>query len=141
MKKIFFAFALVMLAGASNVYATVNSWYLKDTTKYENVRITNVFYAPYLHSPRICAYFTASSDGSNVTGCAVADNGYYQKNAVQTSPFMEIFDTVKYFYTTGEKISVYIRINAFSHFDSSVSQNEIVAIGTCNQWCFGEIIK
>ncbi|EHI8475828.1 pertussis toxin [Salmonella enterica] len=141
MKRFFLVFTLVMMVGASNVYASVNRWYLKDTVKYENVKVTNVFYAPYLHSPRICAFFTASQGGSNVAGCAVADNDYYQKNTAQTSPFMEIFDTVKYFYTTGEKISVYIKLNAFPEFDTTVSKHEIVAIGTCNGWCFGETIK
>ncbi|ECG1194496.1 pertussis toxin [Salmonella bongori] len=140
-QKIFSICAFLSLIGSYDSNAAVNSWYLKDTVKYEHMRITNIFYAPYLHSPRICAFFTAQPGKQNVTGCAVADNSYYAKNNAGTSPFDEIFSTLRYFYATGEDISVYIRSNAFSDFDTSISRNEIVAIGTCNGWCFGETIR
>ncbi|HHR5901452.1 TPA: subtilase family AB5 toxin binding subunit [Providencia alcalifaciens] len=134
---------ILLMAFSMNAYANTNDWYLKDTERYENMRITNVFFAPYERSPRICVSL-AAVDGNNekdTTACAVADNGYYIKNGQGTGAFSELYDMVKYFYTTGETISVYLRKNEFSAFDSSVSKNELVGMGTCNDWCFGEDVS
>ncbi|MFJ7171659.1 subtilase family AB5 toxin binding subunit [Citrobacter freundii] len=123
-----------------SINANANSWYLKDAEQYENMRISNVFFAPYEHSPRICAYFSAvdGDKSRDITACAVADNGYYVKNRNGTGAYNQMYDMVKYFYTTGESISVYVRKNEFGSFDSSISKHELVGIGTCNGWCFGE---
>lgn len=42
-QKIFSICAFLSLIGSYDSNAAVNSWYLKDTVKYEHMRITNVF--------------------------------------------------------------------------------------------------
>ncbi|MDM3448008.1 subtilase family AB5 toxin binding subunit [Citrobacter sp. Cb027] len=142
MKKILVL--LMCFACVFNVSADVNRWYLKDTVRYDNMQIKNVFLAPYLLSPRVCAYFSAENTlnkADDIVACAMSDNGYYRKNGNGTGAYDQIFELVKHFYATGEIVSVYVHKNYIPDMDSSISKNELVGIGTCNEWCFGENIN
>lgn len=137
-------FMLVFIS--SFVYAGSNGvteWYLKDTVRYQNVKVSNIFYAPYEHSPRICAYFVPQSGNSTeeLIACATSDNGYFVKNNEGSRAFDQLASMLRYFYYTGENVNVFVMKNKFPDFDSTLSHHELVGIGSCNDGrCLGESI-
>ncbi|MGL4756045.1 MAG: subtilase family AB5 toxin binding subunit [Aeromonadaceae bacterium] len=135
-KVVLFCFSLLW---AHSSLVAANSWYLTDSTVYKNYTIKNIFYAPHGINPRICAYFAPVSSGEPISACSVADLGAYSKQTEAAAPvYPSIFNMVKLFYVTGESVNIYVRKNMFSEMDTSLSKHELVGIGSCNGWCFGE---
>lgn len=119
-----------------------NNKFLVDTVKYENVRVKNIFFAPYKNSSYICAYFdSVKAGGKDASGCAMIDNGSFQVNANNHNSYPSMYSALLNFYDTDDVISVYLKKDVFKDYDTSISDNEIVAVGSCNDWCFGETIK
>lgn len=113
------------------IFAFFGSNLAYAVTKYENVKITNVYHDVYKGKPMFCASF--SNQTQSHSGCLVDSQG-----ASYDGGFPYYVRMLQQSYLTGDILWIKINNNVWTDpLVTRFSSDEIGGVGSCRSWCFG----